>query len=50
MVSVFQRLERGQTITRWVHSDAQIADSLTKPVANSSLIHASFVKGRVGIG
>jgi hypothetical protein len=50
MMSVFQRLERGQTITRWVHSDAQIADSLTKPVANSSLIHASFVKGRVGIG
>ena len=38
MMSVFQRLERGRTITRWVHSDAQIADSLTKPVANSSLM------------
>ena len=38
MMSVFQRLARGCTETRWVHSDAQIADSLTKPVANSSLI------------
>ena len=38
MMSVFQRLSQGKTITRWVHSDAQIADSLTKNVANSSLI------------
>ena len=38
MMSVFQRLELGNTHTRWVHSDAQLADALTKPVANSSLI------------
>ena len=38
MLGVFQRLEIGATLTRWVHSDAQIADSSTKPVANSSLI------------
>lgn len=38
MMSVFQRLQKGCAETRWVHSEAQIADSLTKPVANSSLI------------
>jgi hypothetical protein len=38
MMSLFQRLSKGKTETRWVHSDAQIADSLTKPVANSSLL------------
>ena len=38
MLGVFERLEIGGTLTRWVHSDAQIGDSLTKPVANSSLI------------
>ena len=38
MMSVFQRLSQGKTITRWVLSDAQIADSLTKNVANSSLV------------
>lgn len=38
MLSVFQCLKKGETITRWVHSDAQIADSLTKPAANSALL------------
>ena len=38
MMSIFQRLEKGATETRWVHSNAQIADSLTKPVANASLV------------
>ena len=38
MMSVFQRLQKAGTITRWVHSDAQIADSLTKHQANSSLL------------
>ena len=38
MMSVFQRLRKGQTTTRWVHSDSQIADALTKYIANSSLV------------
>ena len=45
MMSLFQRLSKGKTETRWVHSDAQIADSLTKPVANSSLLRVLIVKG-----
>ena len=35
---VFQRLSKCQTITRWVHSEAQIADAMTKHVPGSSLI------------
>ena len=38
MLSVFQRLAKCQTETRWVHSEAQLADSLTKHVPNSALI------------
>ena len=38
MMSIFQRLAKGATETRWAHSDAQIAESLTKPVANASLV------------
>ena len=38
LLGVFQRLSKGATITRWVHSDAQIADNLTKPAANSALL------------
>ena len=38
MLSVFQRLSKCQTITRWVHSEAQLADAMTKPTANSSLL------------
>lgn len=38
MMSVFQRLQKGRTTTRWVHSDAQLADALTKHVPNSALV------------
>ena len=38
MLSVFQRLEKCKTETRWVHSEAQLADSLTKYVPNSALV------------
>lgn len=38
MMSVFQRLAKCKTETRWVHSEAQLADSLTKHVPNSALI------------
>ena len=40
MLSLFQRLKNGQTETRWVHSEAQLADSLTKHVPAGSLIRA----------
>ena len=38
MLSVFQRLELGKTQTRWVHSEAQIADAMTKHSVNNALI------------
>ncbi len=38
MLSVFQRLAKCKTETRWVHSEAQIADAMTKHVPGSSLI------------
>ena len=38
MMSVFQRLAKCQTETRWVHSEAQLADGLTKPVPNAVLL------------
>jgi len=38
MRSVFQRLELGKTQTRWVHSEAQIADAMTKHSVNNALI------------
>ena len=38
MLSVLQRLELGHTSTRWVHSNAQLADGLTKHIPNSSLV------------
>ena len=37
MLSVLERLERGSTLTRWVNSEAQLADALTKPQVSSSL-------------
>ena len=37
MVAVLQRLEKRQTTVRWVHSEIQLADSLTKHVTNSLL-------------
>ena len=40
MLSVFQRLSKCQTVTRWVHSESQLADAMTKPLANSSLTRA----------
>ena len=45
MISLFQRLKQGETSVRWVHSDAQLADALTKNVANSSLLRV-LVSGR----
>ena len=38
MLSVFQRLAKCRTETRWVHSEAQLADAMTKHVPGSSLI------------
>ena len=38
MMSVFQRLAKCSTLTRWVHSEAQLADALTKPVSNPALM------------
>ena len=38
VMSLFQRLEMCATETRWVHSGAQLADSLTKPVTNGTLV------------
>lgn len=40
MLSLFQRLKNGKTETRWVHSEAQLADSLTKHVPAGSLLRA----------
>ncbi len=37
MLAVLQRLEKCQTAVRWVHSEIQLADSLTKHVTNSLL-------------
>ena len=39
MLSVFQRLAKCGTETRWVHSEAQLADAMTKHVPGSSLIN-----------
>ena len=38
MLSVLQRLQMGGTITRWVHSEAQLADAMTKHCVNSALV------------
>ena len=38
MLSVFQRLSKCSTETRWVHSEAQLADAMTKHVPGSALI------------
>ena len=37
MLSILERLRIGDTTTRWVNSDAQLADALTKPKTSSSL-------------
>ena len=37
VMSVLERLRRGATTTRWVNSDAQLADAMTKWKADSSL-------------
>lgn len=37
LLSVLERLERGQTVTRWVDSKSQLADAMTKHTAQSSL-------------
>ena len=44
LLSVLQRLKMCSTITRWVHSHAQIADALTKPMASSAL-HRILIEG-----
>ena len=40
VLSVLQRLRSGATTTRWVNSDAQLADSLTKHKVSSALHRA----------
>lgn len=37
-LSVVERLSMCDTTTRWVHSEAQLADALTKYIPNSSLL------------
>ena len=44
LLSVMERLERGQTETRWVDSHAQLADALTKHQSQSSL-HQVLIQG-----
>ena len=43
-LSLLERLKRGCTVTRWVNSDAQLADALTKPKAASAL-HKVLAEG-----
>lgn len=43
LMSVMQRLKMCSTSTRWVHSEAQLADALTKPLVTASL-HQVLVK------
>lgn len=43
LMSVMQRLKMFSTSTRWVHSEAQLADALTKPLVTASL-HQVLVK------
>eukprot|EP00439_Symbiodinium_sp_Y106_P027544 s2166_g3.t1 len=38
IMSILERLERGKTVTRWVNSEAQVADALTKPQVHSALL------------
>lgn len=38
MLSVLQRLQQGDTVTRWVHSEGQLADAMTKHCVNSALV------------
>ncbi|CAJ1376507.1 unnamed protein product [Effrenium voratum] len=40
LMSVRERIQEGQTVIRWVHSGAQLADALTKHLVNSSLVKA----------
>ena len=40
VLSILQRLKMCDTTVRWVHSNAQLADALTKPLATSSLLQA----------
>ena len=40
VLSILQRLKMRDTTVRWVHSNAQLADALTKPMATSSLMKA----------
>ena len=38
MMSLLQRLEQAGTVTRWVHSNAQLADAMTKHLTSSALL------------
>ena len=35
-LSLLEMLKTGRTAVRWVHSDAQLADALTKPLASTA--------------
>lgn len=45
LLSVLQRLTRCKTVTRWVHSEAQLADAMTKRVIRGSL-HKALIDGQ----
>ena len=40
VLSILQRLKMSNTTVRWVHSNAKLADAVTKPMATSSLMKA----------
>ena len=44
LLSVMQRLKMCSTTTRWVHSEAQLADALTKPLTHAAL-HRVLIDG-----
>ena len=45
LLSLAERIRDGQTQVRWVNSDAQVADALTKPTQGASL-HQLLASGR----
>ncbi|CAE7337278.1 unnamed protein product [Symbiodinium sp. KB8] len=44
-LSLIERIQGGKTQVRWVHSDAQVADAMTKPTPSGAL-HALLTLGR----
>ncbi|CAJ1414285.1 unnamed protein product, partial [Effrenium voratum] len=45
-LSLLERLKTGRTAVRWVHSDAQLADALTKPLAQGGSLNKVLCEHR----